>query len=101
MKWTNFFRSKPIQVCLFLIYGFLFIWPFLAPLVVSLPQDLFLYLFSAWVVVLFLAFITSTACRHDPVLRQKPAGASNAAAAAETGLPDGKAADEKPFRRSD
>lgn len=101
MKWINFFRSTPVQLCLFLICGFLFVWPFLALPVVGRPKEMFLYLFSAWAVVLLLAFLISTACRHDPAPQQKHVSASNVAAAAGCKAPGMQTSCEKAFRSID
>jgi hypothetical protein len=101
MKWTNFFRSQSVQVCLFLICGFLYIWPFLAPPVVGRPKAMFVYLFSAWAFILFIAFFISRACRNDSVPRQQHGRASSNTVAAGCMAPGLPTIDEKPFRSTE
>lgn len=101
MKWINFLRSKPVQVCLLLICGFLYIWPFLAPPVVARPKEMFVYLFSAWALIIFIAFFISMACRNDPVPRQKHGSTSSVTVAAGCMAPGLKTTDEKPLRSTD
>lgn len=66
MKNKKFLAVRPVQLSLFFIFFFLFIWPFLAAPSVAQPEELFLYLFSAWGFVLLFAFLISRACRDEP-----------------------------------
>lgn len=65
MKHKRFLGSKPAQLSIFFICLFLLIWPFLATPSVAQPKAMFLYLFSAWGFILFIAFFISRVCWNE------------------------------------